>query len=808
MASTYRTPGVYVEEISKFPPSIADVETAIPAFIGYTEKAKQKVDGDLLRIPVRISAIADYERFFGGPQLETGFKAFVTDSVDPVSGLLIRGVTVPKPAAMSKFLLYYSVRLYFANGGGPCYIISVGNYTDSLGAPTPISADDLGNNPTGTGGLDLLELEDEPTLILFPDAQALSAGKYYSLCQQALAQCNKLQDRFSILDTLGYEDTAPALFRNFIGTDYLKYGAVYYPFLDTVFSYAYDETQVAITQTSAAIFNLPTTILGVINPEKAKIDAAVPLLMGANVKTAADAVTGTLANKITKLTDLLTALTTAKRQYDIILASAQKVFAKAGEFNTQYSDPDVTAALNAINMTSIAADSASLNGFVTTVTGLKALPNPPGPAEADIDSVVNEIKLKFTGVPASDDIPGRANDLKTTQVPALIAAIQANDPTSLVTNVNAAFTSAKASRATLEGINTHTLVTEVTGAANAAAALPKLQAIDAQITATVVPQINTVVASLGSVSAATLNASQIPFLKAAFSSVQSIDPTKLNTIKASLNTIHTAIAVPPANQSDMNDLANSFGTAMGQLMSEINLVFTTMNNQVNAINYLNINGMKLSDIKQIDNDSYNNIKAEIERIPVKLPPCSAVAGKYAQVDRDRGVWKSPANVSLSSVVGPTVKVNNDLQDGLNIDPVAGKSVNVIRTFTGKGTLVWGARTLSGNDNEWRYVSVRRFFIYAEESVKKACDQFVFEPNDANTWVKVRAMIENWLTLQWRAGALAGAKTDDAFYVRIGLGQTMTAVDILEGRMNVEIGMAVVRPAEFIILKFSHKMQES
>lgn len=96
----------------------------------------------------------------------------------------------------------------------------------------------------------------------------------------------------------------------------------------------------------------------------------------------------------------------------------------------------------------------------------------------------------------------------------------------------------------------------------------------------------------------------------------------------------------------------------------------------------------------------------------------------------------------------------------------------------------------------------------EESVKKASEQFVFEPNDANTWVKVRAMIENFLVLQWRAGALAGATPEDAFFVRIGLPETMTSFDILEGRMNVEIGMAVVRPAEFIILKFSHKMQVS
>ncbi len=143
-----------------------------------------------------------------------------------------------------------------------------------------------------------------------------------------------------------------------------------------------------------------------------------------------------------------------------------------------------------------------------------------------------------------------------------------------------------------------------------------------------------------------------------------------------------------------------------------------------------------------------------------------------------------------------------------MDTVAGKSVNAIRAFTGKGTMVWGARTLAGNDNEWRYIPVRRFFNMVDESVKKATSRFVFEPNDANTWVKVRAMIENFLLLQWRAGALAGAKPEQAFYVRVGLGQTMTADDILRGYMHVEIGMAVVRPAEFIVLKFSHKMQES
>ena len=106
------------------------------------------------------------------------------------------------------------------------------------------------------------------------------------------------------------------------------------------------------------------------------------------------------------------------------------------------------------------------------------------------------------------------------------------------------------------------------------------------------------------------------------------------------------------------------------------------------------------------------------------------------------------------------------------------------------------------------MSVRRFFNMVEESVKKSTVWAVFEPNDANTWVKVRGMIESYLTQKWREGALAGATPRDAFFVRCGLGQTMNAQDILEGRLNVEIGLAAVRPAEFIILKFSHKIQTS
>ncbi|WP_210150124.1 phage tail sheath family protein [Chryseobacterium scophthalmum] len=216
----------------------------------------------------------------------------------------------------------------------------------------------------------------------------------------------------------------------------------------------------------------------------------------------------------------------------------------------------------------------------------------------------------------------------------------------------------------------------------------------------------------------------------------------------------------------------------------------------------------LAELKTSNSELYNQAKKAIESKRVVLTPSSAMAGVYAKVDSTSGVWKSPANLGLSLVEAPTVKISDREQDALNVHPGTGKSINAIRAFVGKGTLVWGARTLDGNSNEWRYISVRRFFNMVEESVKKATERFVFEPNTANTWIRVQTMIENFLNQQWQDGALAGSKPEEAYYVSVGLNKTMSAQDILEGRMIVEIGMAAVRPAEFIVLRFSHKLQES
>jgi phage tail sheath protein FI len=243
-------------------------------------------------------------------------------------------------------------------------------------------------------------------------------------------------------------------------------------------------------------------------------------------------------------------------------------------------------------------------------------------------------------------------------------------------------------------------------------------------------------------------------------------------------------------------------TQVDYLYSDTGVTLTAINAKGEKV----IDAKPLAEAKKGFNNLYYMALNGIADFGMLLPVSPSIAGIYATVDNSRGVWKAPANVGLSNTTKPEISITQEQQETLNVDAQDGKSINVIRSFPGRGSaIVWGARTLLGNDNEWRYVSVRRFFIMVEQSVKNATEQFVFEPNDENTWIRVKSMIQNYLTQQWKSGALMGASVKEAFYVHVGLGQTMTEVDVWEGRLIITIGMAVVRPAEFIILQFMHKM---
>jgi len=183
-----------------------------------------------------------------------------------------------------------------------------------------------------------------------------------------------------------------------------------------------------------------------------------------------------------------------------------------------------------------------------------------------------------------------------------------------------------------------------------------------------------------------------------------------------------------------------------------------------------------------------------------IPPSGSVIGIYARSDNSRGVHKAPANEVVANCTGLFVNYNVAEQDLLNP-----KGVNLIRKFPGAGIRVWGARTASSKPL-WRYINVRRLFIYLEESIKANTNWVVFEPNDAALWSRVKRTIELFLEGMWRSGALVGGGPDEAFFVDIGP-NTMTKDDIDNGRMICVIGVAPVKPAEFVIFRITQKTGE-
>ncbi|WP_346319052.1 phage tail sheath C-terminal domain-containing protein [Chitinophaga sp. YIM B06452] len=672
----YKTPGVFVEELQLIPPSVASVATAIPAFIGYTAITADAKGATLVNVPVRITSMLEFTTVFGGGYSPASYTIrtdaqFNITRITPVNG--------------RRYHLFDAIQHYFDNGGGPCYIVTVGDYTADI---------ILGTATTGLlGGLQSLEKVDEPTLLVSPDSVSLhlpdgspdyiNGGNFH---QAVIEQCARLQDRFGILDMLGgglalsHADNPVQKFRTGVGNQELKYAATYYPWLQTSYLKDISYSQLNIVD-AGDVAVTPATLEGMLqNP----------------------ALDGLVVDMHTRL------------------AEENRVFSK------------ITApALNRSNYNPMSAHLARLRQDVVLAGNATQARN----AFSALIKFVRDLALALRDL--EDDAgnpPGMIH---------VIAGLKAN--TALRTQI----------------IN---LI-----------AFEKNQHVR------------------GSVAAGRLE-------------------THVDTDYVTLNT-QDWVAGAAINTIGANGTNFDGGTVQATAINVANAVMLQTAFEAISGAYLAILQDAIFRTDQAQQQLFLKhpfFKAVYERVRAEmslLPPSGAVAGIYAATDRSRGVWKAPANVSLRSVVTPAYKLTDQEQSSLNVHET-GKSINAIRAFTGKGILVWGARTLAGNDNEWRYINVRRFFNYVEESTKKASEPFVFEGNDANTWVRIRAMIENFLTLQWRQGALAGATTKQAFYVKVGLNETMTAQDILEGRLIVEIGMAAVRPAEFIVLRFSHKMQES
>ena len=211
-------------------------------------------------------------------------------------------------------------------------------------------------------------------------------------------------------------------------------------------------------------------------------------------------------------------------------------------------------------------------------------------------------------------------------------------------------------------------------------------------------------------------------------------------------------------------------------------------------------------MESYDKDITDAVAAYLQENFRTLPPSPFIAGIYGRVDGANGVWTPPANVSPNGVKAPMVNITNAQQENFTHDSIAGKSINAIREFQGSGILVWGNRTNDSNSNDWRYVNIVRLFIAMETDISKGLEAFAFEPNVYNTWAEVKQMIEHYLSGLHGQGAFSGGTADSCYQVQIGLGQTMTEEDVLDGILRVTITVAPIKPAEFIELTFTQHLQ--
>lgn len=541
-----KTPGVYIIEKNAFPNSVVEAPTAIPAFIGYTERAVNGND-DLTNVPWKISSMTEYIQYFGGgPDLK--FEVDIKDG-----SLCIEG--------KNSYTLYYNMMLFFANGGGACYIVSVGSYKDALKKDSMIT------------GVEKLTLEQEITMVVIPEAVNLSSEEFKDVQQQMLSHCGSvMKNRFALLDIYPKVDENTKIeaqvnvFCNNIGSNFLSYGAAYFPWLNTSVVGERDLTGDMFTWTDSLYAN-----------------------------------------------------------------------------RNKFSDIDPAF-----------SDIVAMFYERTDVFELKK----------DEVKEVNNYAFAFADVAV-----GKIKNKKEEEIGEIVAADD------------------------------------------------------------VIKEGET-------------------------------EPTSKKI---------TVVWIPSANNIEDKQ-------AFHQAMYSGSSVY-----------------------KQA-------IKGVLKKLNL-LPPSAAMAGIYTMVDNSRGVWKAPANVTLSYVDSPVEDIDDEQQADLNA-PTHGKAVNVIRLFRGEGIKVWGARTLDGNSLDWRYVNVRRTLLFLEESIKNAARSYVFEPNDAGTWINMKCMIESFLRSVWKRGGLAGATPEDAFEVHVGLGDTMTAEDILNGIMRITVLVAVTHPAEFIEITFQQQAQKS
>lgn len=671
MATTLKTPGVYIEEKNAFPNSVVEVPTAVPAFVGYTEKALNGTKS-LINSPFRITSLSEYQRYFGfGPTYTYALVNPLPDNTP--SDFSVGGKDYYFDQQQGKFLLYRSIRHFYDNGGGPCYIVSVGSYTGgAAGAAGPVKPFQEMSNVLNDLYSEANFLNDAST-VASDDAAKAAVKVMKGMLPTFMAQLNALNTLFTdVQDAANAEPfksdpDVPGM----VTTLKTAVDPIADPAAITGIQTAIDTMLATPTSANVTAFNGKITALpgslsaGAIDASDKLLIKAMILSQGGSAAGGANVEIGSLLNGINQLV--------RETEPTMLVVPDAMLLSKEDAYSLQQQMIDHCG--NKMK---------SRVAILDIYNGWRNRQDPNGDPIADFRNGVASDFLKF----AAAYYPW----VYTTIVPAgEVTYRMVEDPNQLVTLLNA----------------------EVDGW----------------------------------VQAKIITASKATEYKLAISFLSVPEGQTNGNTKQNHETI---LAISP-----------TYAELMKEIRKKINL----------------------------------------------LPPSGAMAGIYSRVDNARGVWKAPANVAVSSTISPAINITQDDQEDLNVT-LQGKSVNAIRSFIGEGVLVWGARTLDGNSQDWRYVNVRRTMIMLEQSIKAAAKAYVFEPNDGKTWVSIKSMISNYLNAKWKEGALVGAKPEDAYDVQVGLGSTMTSNDILDGIMNITVLVAISRPAEFIVITFQQQMQKS
>lgn len=736
-----KTPGVYIVENNAFPNSMFQVPTAVPAFIGYTHTAMIN-DISLYQQPTRLNSMAEYLSFFGGPP-EPQFKIIPLAARDGPSPLSAQGVALPPELPIAKFTvasptgseeyelvqlnkafaLFSAMRLFFLNGGGECYVTSIGTYDgDRIEADAMIRA------------ISRLRKQPEPTMLVVPETTRLPRQDAAKVHNAMLKHCGTdMKNRFAILDIHGgyLAQTNPRgdpieVFRNDIGGDDLGYGAAYYPWLDSTLYQSRDFTYENIDFDSRETF---IELLKRSVPNSTEIAAEIDRI-GTPVLTG---------------------------DFAIMVPSGATVVLGVDDISAK----DETS--NAAKLI------YEIDGDALGMCGQLVLSGTKGPAlttftqqelETGQVSFIHDPALGAAGQfdLAVKDETGTVTEPRKIVIIAGTAVMNLKDVAlgkTIVIDVAKDHSGSDPSSVTLLDADP----VEIAKEGNATGEMAETKTV---------PKVG--VWSVG------------PGGRVTFAPVADFTGSQA-TVRYTLSVdgvVQGPFEIKVLLEADQTDRAFVEVSAKTTIDKTMRATVPLYADVMNAIT------------------SYMNV----------LPPAAAMAGIYTELDSSRGVWKAPANVAVRAVSGPMVTIGHQEQEDLNVSPTTGKSINAIRSFANEGTLVWGARTLDGNSLDWRYVNVRRTMIMLEQSIQLGAKAFVFEPNTANTWGTIRSGIENFLTEVWKQGGLAGAVPADAFSVHIGLGESMTSQDILDGVMRFTVLVAISRPAEFIEITFQQQMQKS